>query len=562
MISSRLWFATLLALSWPLVVLAQTESTSESSGPSGPVTPGAGAGTGAGTTPTSPANPPSSSFSSTIPSTGSSSAFGSESGSSGGGSLFDIFSSGGARTTETPSPNGAQSMPQEAPPSFTLPGFYGQGSTTFFGGSGRLARPVFEMGLSFSIGYDDNIFQTPSETFGFGGAQFVDPNTPGAVKVEGEDPSVRIVGYRRVFDGQFTRLVPIFETQPGTPDTFSVEPIEPDKRTGSFLTRSNLSLEIQRFTRRSLFTLDFSGGRTFYWDKDEDPIDYNANFSAAYQYRFSPRLQTTFQVNAAYLSQPDLSRINTPERPTRGDTINTLARGDLTYRFTPRISATTTASYAGLIYTDKAEEVGNYDQWTLGLEGRYLWKPRWTLLAEVRHTATIYEFSPQLDATTEYLLVGSEFILSSRLSGTLKMGVNYKTFDVGGDQLGPYVESSVSYRSTARSTVSWTNRFGFEEAGSPDDERMVYRSSIGYTYAFTPRLRGFASINLLHEITTNKVNDTEFAQDTFDSNIGLDYQLTKRFGLNASYAFTITNSNTGTSDYYRNRVYFGGQISF
>lgn len=561
MISSRLWFATLLALALPLAVPAQTESTSGSSGSSGPATPGAGAGTGAGTTPTSPANPPSSAFSSTIPSTGSSSAFGSE---SGGGSLFDVFSSGGARTTETPSLNGASAMPQEAPPTFTLPGFYGQGSTTFFGGSGRLAQPSFEMGLSFSIGYDDNIFQTPSETFGFGGAQFVDEGTPGAVRVEGEEPSVRIVGYRRVFepDGNFTRLVPIFETQPGTPDTFELEPTPADERVGSFLTRSNLSLQMQSFTRRSLFTLDFSGGRTYYWEKDEDPIDYNANLSAAYQYRITPRLQTTAQMNIAYLSQPDLSRINTPERPTRGDTINLLGRADLLYRITPRTSSTLTASYAGLRYTDKAEQVGDYDQWTLGLEGRYLWKPRWTLLAEVRHTITAYPTNPQLDAATEYLLVGSEFILSRRLTGSLRMGLNYKTYDAGGDQLGPYVESSVSYRSTARSTVTWTNRFGFEESASPDDERMVYRSTIGYTYAFTPRLRGFATINLLHEITSSKSSGSDFAQDTFDSNIGLDYQVTKRFGLNASYAFTITNSNTGTSDYYRNRIYFGGQISF
>jgi Putative beta-barrel porin 2 len=547
MISRRLRIATFIALSCPLAAFSQSGSTSGSSGSS-----------------SSGSTAPTSSFSSTIspPSntsgTGASSSFGTSGSGSSGGSTFDIFGGGTGTTNGTPAP-----APESAPPSFTLPGFYGQGPTTFFGGTGRLARPDFEIGMSFSIGYDDNIFQTPSKTFGFGGAQFVDPGTPNAVEVPGEERRTVIIGFRDRFEGgQFVRREPIFDVEPGTPSTFVVEPTPPQERVGSFLTRSNLNLQMQNFTRRSLFTLDLSGGRTYYWEKDEDPVDYNANFSVSYLYKITPRLQTTAQFNTAYLSQPDLSRINTPERPTVGDIINTLGRVDVSYRLTPRISTTFSTSYSGNRYTEKTEEVNNYDQWTLGLEARYLWRPRWTLLAEVRHNTTTYDQQPRLNSTTNYFLVGTEFILSARLTGSLRVGMNFKQFDVGTNQSAPYVESSVAYRSTARSTISWNNRFGFEEAGSPDEERLVYRSTIGYTYAFTPRLKGFANINLLHEISTNTVTNTEFAQDTFDSTIGLDYQITKRFGLNASYAFTIVNSNTGTNDYYRNRLYFGGQLNF
>ena len=417
------------------------------------------------------------------------------------------------------------------------------------------------MGIGFSVGYDDNVFQTPSDNTPSiipGGSQIVEPGQEAGVVVLGVIP-------QRVGSGGV--VIPervIYGFRPATPDAIREEDlvIPPGEPLGSFLTRSNLNLQMQRFTRRSLFTLDFSGGRTYYWDKDEDPIDYNASISASYLHRFTPRLQTTVLFNSAYLSQPDLSRVNTPDRPTQGDLLNTLARVDLSYRFTPRISTVATASYAGNRYTETVEEVGNYDQWTLGIEARYLWKPRWTLIAEARHSMTTYDQQPTLDSTTEYLLVGSEFILNPRLSGSLRMGMSTKRFDVGSSQTAPYVESSVMYRSTARSTITWTNRFGFEEVGSPDEERLVYRSTIGYNYAFTPRLRGSANVNLIHEISTNKVTDVEFAQDTFDSTIGLDYQITKRFGLNASYAFTLVNSNTGLSDYSRNRIYFGGQISF
>jgi hypothetical protein len=423
---------------------------------------------------------------------------------------------------------------------------------------GRLARPDFEMSLSFSVGYDDNIFQTPSEntpTVIPGGSRIVEP---------GKKAEIFLIRKQLANTGLENAFIFVPASNPGTPDLIRFEDlvIPPAERVGSFLTRSNLNLQLQRFTRRSLLTLDVTGGRTYYWEKDKDPVDYNASVSASYLYKITPRLQTTAQFNTAYLSQPDLSRINTPDRPTVGDVINSLGRVDLSYRFTPRISTTVTASYFGNRYTDKVEQISNYDQWTFGLEARYLWKPRWTVLAEVRHSMTTYEQQPRLDSTTEFLLVGSEFILNPRLTGSLRLGMSAKRFDVGSNQTAPYLESSVNYRSTARSTISWTNRFGFEEAGSPDEERLVYRSTIGYTYAFTPRLRGYANINLLHEITKNKVTKSDFAQDTFDSTIGLDYQLTKTFGLNASYAFTIVNSNIGVTDYYRNRIYFGGQLSF
>lgn len=479
-----------------------------------------------------------------------------------------MFTSGRSTTT-TPAPSTGTASPgaSAAPPSFNLPGFYGQGSSTLFGGSGRLARPDFEIGVSFGIGYDDNIFQSPTDTPDVVPflSSLIDNPTPDAIP---EPPPVElgleIIGFREVFvGGGARRRIPIYRTFVIPPDEDEIVFVDnPNKKTSSIFTRSNLNLEMLKFTRRSLFTLDLSGGRTYYWDREEDPIDYNGSFSASYLYKWTPRLQMTARVNSAYLSQPDLARANTPQRQTRGDLINTLGRLDFSYRFTPRISLTGTASYSGNRYTEKLEQTGNYDEWTFGLEGRYLWKPRWTLLAEVRQAQIAYPESPTIDATTTFALIGTEFVLNRRLSGSLRLGSSLKQFKTGDPQIAPYLESTVTYLSTARSSIVWTNRFGFEEVSSPDDERLVYRSTISYQYAFTPRLRGSASVNLIHEIQTNTLTNTEFAQDTFDSNLGLDYQVTRKFNVNLGYSFTITNSNTKVSDYYRNRISFGGQYTF
>jgi hypothetical protein len=338
--------------------------------------------------------------------------------------------------------------------------------------------------------------------------------------------------------------------------------IPAEEPTSSFFSRANFGFQMTQFTRRSLLTVDLTGGETYYFNREDDPTEFNGSITATWLYRFSPRLQITAQVNSAYLSQPDLSRANTPERQIRGDLINTLGRFDAAYRFTPRFSMTLSASYAGNRYTEVAEQVSDYDNLTVGIQATYLWKPRWTLLTEYRHSQYVYSNNPILDSQTDYLLIGAEFAINPRLTGSVRLGGARRVFDVGGEQTTPYAETTTTYRSTARSSVVWTNRFGFEESFSPQDERLVYRSTIQYLYAFSPRLRGSASVNLIHEINTNETTGIEVAQDTFDATIGLDYQMTKDLGLFANYSFTLLNSNLDFTSYYRNRVSIGASYAF
>ena len=53
-------------------------------------------------------------------------------------------------------------MTRTPPATFTVPGFYGRGQQQFTVGEGRLARPRFRTNVNVSMGYDDNVFQTPT----------------------------------------------------------------------------------------------------------------------------------------------------------------------------------------------------------------------------------------------------------------------------------------------------------------------------------------------------------------------------------------------------------------
>jgi hypothetical protein len=207
--------------------------------------------------------------------------------------------------------------------------------------------------------------------------------------------------------------------------------------------------------------------------------------------------------------------------------------------------------------------LANYNELILAAEARYQWSPRYSFLVEYRHSMTEYDLNKVLNSKTDYLLIGSEFVINRRLSGSLRLGASMRSFETGGEaKTSPYLETSLNYRTSSRSILQWTNRFGFEEPGSPSEERLVLRSGLIYSYAFTPRLRASASVNLLRTTSSFSTGIEDIEQLIFDSTLALDYTLTEHFSLNGSYSFTNLTSSIPNVDYYRNRIFIGAEYRF
>jgi outer membrane autotransporter protein len=82
------------------------------------------------------------------------------------------------------------------------------------------------------------------------------------------------------------------------------------------------------------------------------------------------------------------------------------------------------------------------------------------------------------------------------------------------------------------------------------------------THAFSARLRGSAGATYIDRTSTYESVNTEFAEQTFDLNLGFNYTFSKRVSFNGSYVFTTSMSDTEANDYYRNRIFLGVQFSF
>ena len=555
MIPRRRWIATIVAAGfWMFPILAQ-EPGSTPSPPSatGDTAPAGTTDTGPLPTPPAPAPPTdtgatgaASSFQ-TTPSTGDTGGFGA----TGGGEPAT-----GSGLPPSGLGFGAPKAPESAP-SFTLPGFYGSAATSYTAGAGRLARPRFRYSASLAIGYDDNVLQTPDKR-GPDQFLFVDPGTPDHVEPVFETRT-------RIGQGGIPEQVQVvvgFRRVKGTPPKFVKLPAQ--GRSGSLLARTGVAFDMQLYSRRSLFTFDANVNADHYFSRPTPKdTDYNGGVALSYLYRFSPRTQVTAQVNAVYLTQPDFSRINTPQALNVGAYINANARLDLSYRWTPRFTSVVTLSDNSLLFQEKSQQSADYNETLFGTELRYLWTPRFTALGELRYSATDYPNTVALASHTAYFLLGAEFRWTQRISGGLRMGSSVRTYDEGGDSAStPYAEMNLAYRLNPGALVNWNMRFGFEEPFAPGDQRTVLRSGLSFIQAFSARTSGAVSINYLHETDKTAGTQLQSTSDLFDATVRLEYNINRHFSVNASSVFTQRNTSSGVIDYHRTQFFLGGQYSY
>ena len=458
-----------------------------------------------------------------------------------------------------------------------MPGFFGGSSTTYVGGQGRLARPRFRFKVTTSQGYDDNVLQTPDNPQRAPDQQVL--VTPGTRETVTFIP-VTTTTYQQAFAGvnfvyarpiTTTTLDPVV-TPARAPVIRTIRGADPQQRTGSLVSRAGIRVDGQQFSRRSLFTFDFNAQVDHYYDRPgaTGKNDYSGSFSLAYLYNLTPRLQASAITNVAYISQPDFTRANTPDRLGSGDIVNGVGRLNLMYRVNPRLTATLGIGENTITFVDKATSTlsgraqnGDTFETTLSAEAKYLWKPRYTLLAEFRHVLIDYPDTPALNAKTELLLLGGELKLTSRLTATVRLGNAVRVFDETGESsMSPYGEAAITYRLSPTSQVQWNSRYGFEEPVSADSETLTYRTSLNYIKNFTPKLSVAVGLNGVLTNNSTKSTGRDFTQQTLDSSIAIEYHYSRQLTLNATFSFTKVVSSTGDLDYDRSRIFLGGEYEF
>ncbi len=453
------------------------------------------------------------------------------------------------------------------PTTFSISTGYGRAPEIFTSGEGRLTRPRFETKVSGSIGFDDNLFQTPTNAQGTSDVvveqQISEGTEAQVVLIPVRNSRPQQIGIISTPPKQQVRRVVIPGTEPQFEEIVIPGTAAPKRRV-SAVSRGTLNFEAQTATRRSVFTFDLNLNADYYWNRPGKKSEYNGDLAIRYLHRFTPRLQVTGSVNVSYLSQPDLSQINTPTDTGAGNYLVTSAKFDLSYRWRPRFSTVASLSYNQLSFEEEARKTGDYAGATLGMELRYLWSPKITAVIEGRYSQISYPNNPTLDSSTYFALIGLDWSLSRRATATIRVGEALRTFeDSGGKSSAPYLEMALNHQLSKASVLSWSNRFGFEEPPDQNTEVLTFRTGVSVSHSFGPRLRGSLSINGIHRSTSNDVTQTDTAEDTLDTGMSFRYTLTRRwnFSLNYSYVAVFFDPNDD-NNYFRNRIFTGFDYAF
>jgi hypothetical protein len=312
-----------------------------------------------------------------------------------------------------------------------------------------------------------------------------------------------------------------------------------------------------------VFTVSLEAGGDFYWDRPGNSSDANARLGILYVNKIDPLTQFTTNASFAYLSQPDYSNLYASSSQAGGDYFTGSTKFDLSHRWAPHFSTTTSASVNLLKYVNENTGTVSNSYWSFifGNEFRFQASPRVTWVAEGRYGLDEYITNTALNAQTAYILGGLDWIASRQLTATFRTGASIRSFDVGGSSTAPYAEMSLNYIAGRHSTLTINGRYGFEQSTTPGDENLSYRLGMLYQQAFTSRFSGNAGINFVHS-DYNPRTGAKSSTDVIDANIGLQYRLDRHFSLGARYSYTLQDSSTGLQNFDRNRFLFSVQYEY
>ena len=449
---------------------------------------------------------------------------------------------------------------------FTAPGFYGAQRQSFTSGEGRFAKPKYRYGFSFGMGFDDN-YQTAPDHSGSDPSEVVqvipaqeEVAVFQIVRVAQRRPSTLPGSFPVTFRNELQKVV-VRPFQPAQTIVTPIPGVPATPRASSVVTTANVFFNTQFAKARSALTFDLRLGAEYYWDRKSDTTDLNANISMLYLRKLSPRMQFTANASFVHTSQPDFSQVNVNNNRAGRSYSNGSLKFDLSNRWTPRFSTDTSVNLQTLLYDE--DTGGNFYDITLGNEFRYIRSRKTTYVVEVRYGAARYLLSDALNSTTAFVLVGLDQRWSRRLSSTFRIGESLRSYDAGGPaQSSPYGEASVSYQPDSRSQVGLSTRYGFEQSNSATVETVVFRTSLSYSRALTPRLSGSAALNYVNTTNSDELSDLNTSETTTDGSLSLAYRVNRHLNLNAQLSYTMLKSSLGFSDYDRTRFFLTGSYEF
>ena len=298
--------------------------------------------------------------------------------------------------------------------------------------------------------------------------------------------------------------------------------------------------------RRTALNFNANYSPLYYWDAPPgvDEFQNSGRVGFDYRHRVNPRLTITDSAYVAYEVEPDYNVGATIARRTDPYFYghNSLAAA---YSWNRRFSTVTSWVISGVDYDGPGSD---YYTNLFANEFRYAFSRTTTGALTLRYAMTSSD-AVTGDYDSFYALVGVDQRFSPRLTGSLRVGAEFRDSDFGGaEDATPYLEGALNYIVSRKTNVRWYVVYGFPTDGSAGDADI--RTGVTGTHRFDSRLSGNVGLHYIGE---------DGMRNTLAFSAGLDYILYKNVSLNSGYSFTTSESDApnGVGDFDRHMLQVG-----
>ena len=347
------------------------------------------------------------------------------------------------------------------------------------------------------------------------------------------------------------------------------QPDGPLKRDSAY-TRAGANIAYANGSRVTNLTLTAAVSALYYFDKpfkDMEDVEWSGRIGFNLFHKVNRRLTLGNNFYIAYEIEPD-NAIGASASRRLDHYLYGYNSTWASYAWTRRFSTVTRYTFVGIDYDDDGIGSRSEDRitQTLSQELRYVLTKLTTLTGEYRFASTQYDNIGN-DYYSHFALIGADHAFSRDTRGTLKVGAQYRDYDVG-DRGGwkPYAEGSLRHSINDRSSLVWFNRLGYNDSelyvGGGADSHYSFQSSLSSQYQFTERLRGNAGVTYSYSKYDNTVLLGDVNENAVSLSLGLGYRIFSNTDLNVGYSFNFNGSDSPFREYDRHRVSAGMSVTF
>ncbi len=306
----------------------------------------------------------------------------------------------------------------------------------------------------------------------------------------------------------------------------------------------------------------------YYTDKGPDDKNtfYNARATFNIQHAVSRRLSLSDNLYAAYEIEPNFI-IGASSAIPSGQYFYGYNNFAVSYAWSERCATTAAYTISGISYQDHdLAQTENRLTNIVSLQVSYKLSRTTALTAEYRYERDTYPNSPgnqvSPDYTAHYLLVGVDQAWSPTLAASARVGAEYYESDRT-QNVAPYLEASLNQALSRHSSLRWYNQLGYNgsQVGA-FDARYSFTTGLVANYQFNEKLSGNAGLGYVY--SNYKASDIVpgATENQIYASLGVNYKITRKIAVEASYSFTTISSDIAFNEYDRHYTTVGLNASF